>query len=213
MSWPEKGDPDRENIGEIIQDLEQRFGVAFAIDQPPFDTIRSKDELGRAVLDRLIAYLDDKSAKCNEMASQYEEIGYPDFQWFERDILLRILDGQWKDHLHTMDGLREGIGLRGYAQKDPKVEFQREGWAIFETLEGRIDEQAVELIFKFVLPEPRSAAPRPLPRQQPMAEGGAIERQPSGAAAAGGAPVGKVGRNSPCPCGSGKKYKRCHGVT
>ena len=102
--------------------------------------------------------------------------------------------------------------IEGYAQKDPKVEFQREGWAIFETLEGRIDEQAIELIFKFVLPEPQSAAPRPLPRQA-MAEGGAIERQPRGAPATGGAPVEKVGRNSPCPCGSGKKYKRCHGAT
>ena len=122
-----------------------------------------------------------------------------------------MLDTQWKDHLHTMDGLREGIGLRGYAQKDPKVEFQREGWAIFEALEGRIDEQAVELIFKFVLPEPRATAPRPLPKPQPMAEGGAIERQPRAAAEAGAAGE-KVGRNAPCPCGSGKKYKRCHGA-
>ncbi|MFP6605731.1 MAG: preprotein translocase subunit SecA [Myxococcota bacterium] len=213
MSWPEKGDPDREALGEVIQDLEKHFGVTFALDQPPFDTVQSKDDLGRAVCDRLFAHLDDKAAKCNEMAAQYEEIGYPGFQWFERDILLQILDGQWKDHLHTMDGLREGIGLRGYAQKDPKVEFQREGWAIFETLEGRIDEQAVELIFKFVLPEPRAAAPRPLPKQSPIAEGGAIERQPRAAGAAGGAAVEKVGRNAPCPCGSGKKYKRCHGAT
>ena len=213
MNWPEKGDPDREALGEIILELEKRFGVSFALDQPPFDEMQSKDELGRAICDRLFAYLDDKAAKCNEMAAQYEEIGYPGFQWFERDILLQILDGQWKDHLHTMDGLREGIGLRGYAQKDPKVEFQREGWAIFETLEGRIDEQAVELIFKFVLPEPRAAAPRPLPKQSPIAEGGAIERQPRTAGAAGGAAVEKVGRNAPCPCGSGKKYKRCHGAT
>ncbi|MEE2675201.1 MAG: preprotein translocase subunit SecA [Myxococcota bacterium] len=210
MNWPEKGDPDREVLGEIVQDLERSFGVNFAIDQPPFDTIQSKDELGREVCDRLFAHLDDKAAKCNEMAAQHAEIGYPGFHWFERDILLQILDGQWKDHLHTMDGLREGIGLRGYAQKDPKVEFQREGWAIFETLEGRIDEQAVELIFKFVLPEPRAAAPRP--RKQPMAEGGAIERQPRTGADAGGSAVEKVGRNAPCPCGSGKKYKRCHGA-
>jgi len=214
MNWPEKGDPDREAMGEIVQDLEHRFGVPFSIDQPPFDSFESRDELGHAIFERLVAFLDDKAAKCNEMAVQHAEIGYPDFQWFERDVLLKILDSQWKDHLHTMDGLREGIGLRGYAQKDPKVEFQREGWAIFEALEGRIDEQAVELIFKFVLPEPRAAAPRPLPKQQPMAEGGAIERQPRAAAQAGaaGAAGEKVGRNAPCPCGSGKKYKRCHGA-
>ena len=101
-----------------------------------------------------------------------------------------------------MDGLREGIGLRGYAQKDPKVEFQREGWGLFEELEQRIDEQAVQLVFKFVLPEARTAAPRPLPSRTPQGQ----------MSAAGGAPVGKVGRNEPCPCGSGKKYKRCHGA-
>jgi preprotein translocase subunit SecA len=217
MNWPVKGDPDDEALGEMIQALDSQFGVHFALDQPPFDQIDSKDELGRAVLDRLVAYLDDKAAKCNEMAAQHEEIGYPDFQWFERDIVLRILDNQWKDHLHTMDGLREGIGLRGYAQKDPKVEFQREGWHLFEDLEARIDDQAIELIFKFVLPEARAAQPRPLPRQQPMSEGGAIESRPNAGGAAGaqtGSAAGeKVGRNAPCPCGSGKKYKRCHGAT
>jgi preprotein translocase subunit SecA len=210
--WPDKGDPEPEALGEIIRELDQHFGVSFAIDQPPFDEIDSRDQLGRAILDRLIAFLDDKAAKCNEMASQYEEIGYPGFQWFERDIVLRILDNQWKDHLHTMDGLREGIGLRGYAQKDPKVEFQREGWELFEELESRIDEQAVELIFKFVLPEPRAAAPRPLPRQ-PAAPGSAVTASGEATGAAPGAAVDKVGRNSPCPCGSGKKYKKCHGAT
>jgi preprotein translocase subunit SecA len=228
MNWPDKGDPEPEQLGEIIQQIDHHFGIHFAIDQPPLDHIDSKDDLGRQILDRLIAYLDDKAVKCNEMAAQHSEIGYPDFAWFERDILLRILDGQWKDHLHTMDGLREGIGLRGYAQKDPKVEFQREGWALFEDLEARIDEQAVELIFKFVLPEPRATAPRPLPSQtsgrQPNARslpaGGAAPGQSAGLAAAGsasgtapGGAVQKVGRNEPCPCGSGKKYKKCHGAT
>jgi preprotein translocase subunit SecA len=213
--WPEKGDPDAEALGEIIQKLDHHFGVSWSLDESPFVSVGSKDEFGRAILARLVGTLDDKAAKCNEMAAQYEELGYPDFQWFERDILLRILDGQWKDHLHTMDGLREGIGLRGYAQKDPKVEFQREGWALFEELEERIDEQAVELIFKFVLPEARAAAPRPLPKHN-APPGSAIERHPGGGAAGavprGAEPVAKVGRNAPCPCGSGKKYKRCHGA-
>jgi preprotein translocase subunit SecA len=213
FNWPERGDADREVMGEIIQNLEHAFGMSFEIDEPPFSDPTSKEELGHAILERLIGYLDDKAVKCDEMAAQHSDIGYPDFQWFERDIVLRILDSNWKDHLHTMDGLREGIGLRGYAQKDPKVEFQREGWAIFEDFEGRIDEKAVELIFKFVLPEPRVAQPRPLPKQQgqPMQEGDAIQRQPGGGAAQGA--TGKVGRNEPCPCGSGKKYKKCHGAT
>ena len=220
--WPDKGVPEPEQVGEIIQALDHHFGVPFAIDQPPFDDLDAKDELGRRILERLEAFLDDKAVKCNEMAAQHAEIGYPDFHWFERDILLRILDSQWKDHLHTMDGLREAIGLRGYAQKDPKVEFQREGWAIFEELEARIDEQAVELIFKFVLPEPRAAAPKPLARQAPPAAnarndatgGSAATAAPSaqGQPGASGGSVEKVGRNEPCPCGSGKKYKKCHGA-
>ncbi len=224
MNWPDKGDPEPEQVGEIILQLDQSFGVQFAIDQPPFDHIDSKDDLGRQLLARLTAFLDDKAVKCDEMAAQHAEIGYPTFQWFERDILLRILDSQWKDHLHTMDGLREAIGLRGYAQKDPKVEFQREGWAIFEELEGRIDEQAVQLIFKFVLPEPRAAAPRPISRPVPQRgqtapaanadnpAGSEAAARASGPAAGPGGEVHKVGRNEPCPCGSGKKYKKCHGA-
>jgi preprotein translocase subunit SecA len=218
-NWPDKGDPDPEALSEIIQSLDHYFGVAFSIDEPAFASVGSKDELGGEILGRLVGHLDDKAAKCDEMAAQYAELGYPGFQWFERDIMLRILDSQWKDHLHTMDGLREGISLRGYAQRDPKVEFQREGWALFEELEGRIDEQAVELIFKFVLPEARSAVPRPLPPPPPAAPpGSVIERpggggQPARVAAASSGSGAKVGRNAPCPCGSGKKYKKCHGAT
>jgi len=230
--WPEKGDVDAEVLAEIIRSLDQQFGVVFAIDEPPFlidgERPKSSDEFGRAVLDQLMLILDAKAEECKAMGEEYAEIGYPSFEWFERDILLRILDVQWKDHLHTMDGLREGIGLRGYAQKDPKVEFQREGYALFSETEQRIDERAVELIFKFVLPRPQTAAaPRPRPvgaTAQPAASGtgsaqsrpSAIERQPG--AAAGQRGVGrsgqgaKIGRNAPCPCGSGKKYKKCCGA-
>jgi preprotein translocase subunit SecA len=220
--WPEKGDPDEEATSEIIRGLEHVFGVKFSIADPMLQKVQSKDDLGNAILERLVAHLDDKAAKCDEMSAQYEELGYPTFEWFERDIVLRILDSQWKDHLHTMDGLREGIGLRGYAQKDPKVEFQREGWTIFGEFEQRIDEQAIELIFKFVLPEPRAAAPRPLPSRtapadatpggQPAAGAPVRTLAPAGAAQGGGQAVEKVGRNAPCPCGSGKKYKKCHGA-
>ena len=168
------------------------------------------------------AELDEKAEKCNVLAGDHEEIGYPRFEWFERDILLRILDSQWKDHLHTMDGLREGITLRGYAQKDPKVEFQREGYALFSELEDRVDRQASEILFKFVLPDPAvDIAPAP---RQAAPEGMSTRPSSPGPGPAGlGAPsagpvggdsgqkVGKVGRNDACPCGSGKKYKKCHG--
>jgi preprotein translocase subunit SecA len=127
-----------------------------------------------------------------------------------------------------MDGLREGINLRGYAQRDPKIEYQREGFALFEEMQGRVDQQASEALFKFVLPEPRpadAARPAPAALRPPSAARGPLAR-PAGAAPApgplrGAAPAGarpgqptpRVGRNDPCPCGSGKKYKKCCGAT
>ena len=212
--WPEKGDPDQTTMAELTRELENHFGVSFAPDAPPFlvqgERPRDRDGLGRAVLDRLVAYLDEKAARCAEKARQFEDLNYPPFSWFERDILLRILDTQWKDHLHTMDGLREGIGLRGYAQKDPKVEYQREGYALFAEMEDRIDVQAAELIYKFVLPEPRLTPPAALSTEAPAnaATGQSARRD----ARRRPEKRGKVGRNDPCPCGSGKKYKKCCGA-
>ncbi len=208
--WPEKGEPDAEALAEIAQALENEFGLPFPVDEVPFQTDGpiEKGDLGYAVKDGLLAFLEQKAGACKEMEEKYAEFSYPDFVWFERDILLRILDTQWKDHLHAMDGLREGIGLRGYAQKDPKIEYQREGYALFEEMEERIDLQAAELIFKFVLPEPRLE--RPAPKTLPAAAPGAPRT--GRAARKASEKSGKVGRNDPCPCGSGKKYKKCCGA-
>jgi len=220
--WPEKGEVDDHALSEIATALEHQFGVHFEIGEPPLRGENGGrpddlDAFGRALLDHLVGHLDDKARRCNELAEEYAEIGYPPFEWFERDILLRILDSQWKDHLHSMDGLREGISLRGYAQKDPKVEFQREGFELFEDTKQRIDAQATEILFKFALPEPRlesrPAAPKPPPAGAPQGSvahrGGAA---PKGGVVGAAKPTGKVGRNDPCPCGSGKKYKKCCGA-
>jgi preprotein translocase subunit SecA len=221
--WPDKGDPDAEQMAALQSGVDAHFGIAMSTEEPPFKVdgklANDRDAVGRAVLERLSRYLDEKAVRCGEKALEYPDLNYPPFEWFERDILLRILDNNWKDHLHSMDGLREGIGLRGYAQKDPKNEYQREGFELFGQMEERIDIQAAELIFKFALPEPRvNVAER---KEAPSAQGGragsAGERAAAaGAAAAGGGPgkapkPGKVGRNDPCPCGSGKKYKKCCG--
>ncbi|MCZ6785409.1 MAG: preprotein translocase subunit SecA [Proteobacteria bacterium] len=217
--WPEKGDPDTEQLTELSQSLETHFGIAFPLDEPPFlengQLPKERDVLGRVVLERASAFLDEKAALCEEKSRQFADLQYPPLKWFERDILLRILDTQWKDHLHSMDGLREGIGLRGYAQKDPKVEYQREGYGLFAEMEERIDVQAVELVFKFVLPEPRvqpAAVPAASPATPPGTKAPARKRRrgPERADKPGG--TGKVGRNDPCPCGSGKKYKKCCGA-
>ena len=171
----------------------------------------------------MVGVLEDKRKQCDVLAEEFAGSGYPRFEGFERDILLRILDMQWKDHLHTMDGLREGIGLRGYASRDPKLEYQREGYALFEEMNARIDTQALEIVFKFALPQPRAselpreAAPAPRPLSGPRSAQGPLRQPPPGAAPLargrpGAASVAKVGRNDPCPCGSGKKYKKCCGA-
>ena len=117
-----------------------------------------------------------------------------------------------------MDGLRAGINMRAYGQRDPKLEYQREGFGLFEEMNARIDAQTLELVFKFALPPPpdapRAAAPSPL-RSAPAARGepargAAVAARRRRATREG--KVAKVGRNDPCPCGSGKKYKKCHGA-
>jgi preprotein translocase subunit SecA len=152
---------------------------------------------------------------------EFASSGYPKFSDLERSFLLQILDAQWKDHLHTMDGLRDGVSLRGYAQKDPKLEYQREGYALFEEMNQRIDAQGVEVLFKYNLPEPLPAEPSSSASnlvgggQAPEATPGAARKGSAGAAlAAKGAKSkpGKIGRNAPCSCGSGRKFKKCCGA-
>ncbi|HTL01838.1 MAG TPA: SEC-C metal-binding domain-containing protein, partial [Vicinamibacterales bacterium] len=157
----------------------------------------------------------------------------------ERDIMLQIVDTQWKDHLYSLDHLKEGIGLRGYGQKDPLVEYKRESFEMFQDMKGRIDEEMVRYLWALrpvaseeapAIRAPRRAAPIILnePAAEPVGAFAAPRRAafPEAAqsrvpARTGGddAPVQtvrrdepKVGRNDPCPCGSGKKYKKCHGA-
>ena len=153
----------------------------------------------------------------------------------ERDVMLQIVDSQWKDHLYSLDHLKEGIGLRGYAQKDPLVEYKRESFELFQAMKERIDTEMVRYLWR-LRPVPQGedpAASRPAARQRaPVTLNDPGARAPAfaGAPAAGGSPrparTGgddaavrtvrrdnpKVGRNDPCPCGSGKKYKKCHGA-
>ena len=212
--WPAKGGaPEGEQVDALITDIEKRFGLALVAGDPLFVDAEGHaqedgDAFGRALLERLDAALDEKKKRCEELVEQYKDLDYPSFAFFERDILLQVLDTQWKDHLHTMDGLREGIGLRGYAQKDPKVEYQREGFALFAETEQRMDDQAAEVLFRFALPMPKIQTVR---NARPAESDAALPDKARGPQRAGkaGATPGKVGRNDPCPCGSGKKYKKC----
>jgi len=132
------------------------------------------------------------------------EIGGPTLREIERLVLLQTIDRKWIDHLHNMDALREGIGLRAYAQASPLIEYQREGYDLFQATLQAIQEEAVRMLFRVeVVPEERAVARPVMPAREPGAH----------AARSGGGAAGqpKVGRNDPCWCGSGKKFKKCHG--
>ena len=155
----------------------------------------------------------------------------------ERDVMLQIVDSQWKDHLYSLDHLKDGIGLRGYGQRDPLVEYKRESFALFQAMKTRIDEDTIKYLWR-LRPVLQDADAGPIARRQaaraaaPFTLNDPGEAVPAfaGAAAAGGGPrpartggddaavrtvrreTPKVGRNDPCPCGSGKKYKKCHGA-
>jgi len=227
LAWPERGQASAEDLAGLATTLEHQFGVRFDPTAPPFRPAADRETLGRAVFERLMAVLEEKRKRCDALAEQHRELGYPSFSDYEREILLRVADRQWKDHLHAMDGLREGVSLRGYAQKDPKLEYQREGFQLFAEMGQRVDHEVTELVFKFVLPDPTQLRPPPVaapPRRAaaaPEAQAGAgrpglpqARAAASGASLrpAAGASTVRAGRNDPCPCGSGKKYKKCCGA-
>jgi len=142
-----------------------------------------------------------------------KRFGTPMLRQLEKIIMLQTIDTLWKDHLLNMDHLKEGIGLRGYGQKNPLQEYQKEGFEMFEEMIHRIQEDVVQKLFTVELARERVAqeldVQQPRPQRMVLSHGGEnVEAPRSGPAKREGE---KVGRNDPCPCGSGKKYKRCHG--
>ncbi len=161
-------------------------------------------------------------------AEKKAEIGEEAMRRIERFILLLKIDEKWKDHLYAMDHLRHGIGLRGYGQIDPKIAYKQEGYQMFSMLIENLRSEVTELIFRVqVRKEDESRLGTNLDRAQyrkddPNAAQGQAPKQAQQTASGPGESnepvkpirnVGpKVGRNDPCPCGSGKKYKKCCGV-
>jgi len=227
-------DQEEWDVPALIQDVSRVFGLA----PPELEALNldqmSSEEIGDAVWRVLKASYDDKE----------KMVGADLLRRVERDIMLQIVDTQWKDHLYSLDHLKEGIGLRGYGQRDPLVEYKKESFGLFQDMKARIEEEMVRYIFHLrpVLNEEAPNVPRPVARRaapitmnKPAADtvspfGAARQPAPSPAASPGsGSPLRpartggddviktvrrdepKVGRNDPCPCGSGKKYKKCHG--
>jgi preprotein translocase subunit SecA len=212
-----------------------RFGVDILAEGIKPESL-NRQELGDAIFDKLKARYDSKE----------QLIGPDAMRYHERMIMLSVIDAQWKDHLRDMDHLKEGIGLRGYGQHDPLVEYKRESFDMFEDMMRRFQEETVRYLYLMQILERPAMPPPPQagsPETAPTAGGngsrpprhvstsvdeieeafqrrkrkeleqarmaGSGERQPVQQVVRGQA---KVGRNDPCPCGSGKKYKKCCGA-
>ncbi len=161
------------------------------------------DGLNRDGLAELIYEAAEKVYEDREAA-----IGSDDFRQLERVVMLQTVDSLWKDHLLSMDHLKEGIGLRGYAQQNPLIVYKKEGYELFQDMIDRIQEETLGILYRIQIAEPERIDDLRQPRQQEMvfSGGGDLEKKKPQARTA-----EKVGRNAPCPCGSGKKYKKCCG--
>jgi len=152
-----------------------------------------------------------RESLCSQLKEAYESkeagIGSDTMRYIEKVLFLQVLDTQWKDHLLAMDHLKEGIGLRGYGQRDPLTEYKKEAFDMFADLTGRISMDTLSRIFKIQIKEEESVKKEHTqPKQVQYNRGeGSEALQPV-------ARGRKVGRNDPCPCGSGKKYKKCCGI-
>jgi preprotein translocase subunit SecA len=222
---PREQHPDQWNVTQFSNEILNQFGFDPKAVGMDFAAL-NHETVGDLLIAKVRARYEEKEAL----------FGAQTLRWLERHILLDVVDGQWKDHLLTLDHLKEGIGLRGYGQKDPLVEFKKEAFILFDELMNRIDTEAVRFLF-LVRPaeQPAAASAQPAPSaQKPPVPRGLSQFSPEEIERkqrrqeqqmhfqTGNTPVeppkpvragAKVGRNDPCPCGSGKKYKKCHGQT
>jgi preprotein translocase subunit SecA len=201
--------PEEWDVKGLTEVMQSQFGLD--ITQGKHDGGDSLRDVGRdALQEDLRAHVRDVYTK------KEQELGTDLLRFLEKTFMLQVIDHHWKDHLLAMDHLRDGIGLRGYGQKDPLIEYKREGFDLFAGMMERIKSDTLDRLFhvQAVRHEGEQSAPPPQPvisRPQPKLT---LNRGDEPVAAT--APVhradNKVGRNDPCPCGSGKKYKKCHGA-
>ncbi|MBU0768724.1 MAG: SEC-C domain-containing protein [Proteobacteria bacterium] len=173
----------------------------FRLDNIDDDTM---DGLTREGLAELIA--DSSLTVYNEKEAF---VGSEEFRHLERIVMLQTVDNLWKDHLLSMDHLKEGIGLRGYAQQNPLIVYKKEGFELFQEMISRIKEETLGILYRIQISEPQNIADLQQPKEQKLVFSSGDEPAKKN-------PVKrtqkKVGRNAPCPCGSGKKYKKCCGI-
>ena len=193
-----------------LEGLEERirneFGLELAIQQWVAEDKKLYEEPLREKI--LQSFVDDYEAK--EAVAGAEGL-----RNFEKQVLLQVLDTLWKEHLQTMDMLRQGIHLRGYAQKNPKQEYKREAFELFQGLLEQIKFEVIQVVTRVKVQSAEEAEKIEAARREQAAKTTVttnVSDSNEGQASAGDAgDVPRVGRNEPCPCGSGKKYKQCHG--
>jgi preprotein translocase subunit SecA len=170
------------------------------MEKPDEDTLDglTGEGLAQLIADRAIEVYEEKANMVSPEA----------YRQMERIVMLQTVDNLWKDHLLSMDHLKEGIGLRGYAQQNPLIVYKKEGFEMFQEMIARIKEEALAIMFRVQVATEKEMEVMRQPKQQQMTFShgdGSTRKQPVKRAEA------KVGRNAPCPCGSGKKYKKCCG--
>ncbi|HEX2163090.1 MAG TPA: preprotein translocase subunit SecA [Thermoanaerobaculia bacterium] len=207
---PERSDPADWELPELATDVLAYFDIDVHQLGIELDAL-GRDALRDALWQAVEAKYADKEGRLEAIRPNLPRL-------FERDVMLRVLDQAWKDHLLALDHLKEGIGLRGYGQRDPKNEYKRESFELFQEMKERVEDQVIKTLFRL---EPVSEEQLAEQRRR-RAERAPAQRFQLTAPAKSSAPQkpatvvhknDKVGRNDPCPCGSGKKYKKCHGAT
>lgn len=141
-----------------------------------------------------------------------DEVGEESMRELERMVMLRVVDSKWMDHLDAMDNLREGVGLRAYGQRDPLVEYKTEAYDMYQSMIGAIREEVVRLMFHLQVAPASEMEPVMFATQEQHGDAVETPARPFQVIQGGKKEAG-IGRNDPCFCGSGKKYKRCHGAT
>jgi len=210
---PEDKHPDQWEHEPFERELKELFGLALAQADVSWEKV-NRPQLREAVT----------AAVEQRFEERERTIGAEQFRQLERYLILSVLDAQWKDHLLALDHLKEGIGMRAYGQRDPLVEYKRESFDLFQEMMERVEDQVVQYLYRVELvqaPTQQAQRRRPLAHREVKAEATGLqgERREAQHSPTTGPPTTvrrstpKVGRNDPCPCGSGKKYKKCHGAS
>ena len=197
-----------------VAGLEEAIAGEFGIELDIQGWLKADDELHeQALREKIIESI------VNDYRAKEELYGPETMRHIEKAVMLQVLDSQWKEHLALMDQLRQGIHLRGYAQKDPKQEYKRESFAMFTDMLERIKHEVVTLLSRVQVRSDEEIAAM---EEQRRMDSGEMEFQHEEVSSMGSSEEEeehtpfvrgerKIGRNEPCPCGSGKKYKQCHG--